>query len=264
VVDGSDKPPEPVTRKTPTGFQIFCLAVIIFVAAAVEVSHRPPEPIYNRLGLSHWLGGMVSNGPGSSGVLASGRLSSLAEVGSALGSVGPEALPWLVSALPGLEFRQRFDAWCSRTANRSSSPLVNRLLLKLTDPHSYTGYANTCSLLARFAPGSPFQTKAFRAFVPHRPGDDTELVKIRLWALGRCTNSPDKAIPILISELTNSLTVDRAVDGVANFGSLATPRLYPLALGETGMIRPAEVALERADPLAYKRLREEKERRGIR
>jgi hypothetical protein len=87
-----------------------------------------------------------------------------------------------------------------------------------------------------------------------------ELIKLRLRALGDCTNSPDKAIPILVLELTNSPTVDRSIDALQNFGSAATPRLYPVALRETGMIRPAKVALERADPLAYKRLREEKER----
>lgn len=160
-----------------------------------------------------------------------------------LNSVGPEALPWLVSAVPRLEFKD-----------------AGRLLLKLADPRGRAAYFNACSVLARLAPGSAFETKALRAFIPRRPTDDTELIKLRLRALGRCTNSPDKAIPILISELANFATLDNAIDSLANFGPLATPRLYPLALRETGMIRPAEVALERADPLAYKRLLDEKER----
>ena len=259
--DGAEKQEQALIRRPAKWLLAFCVAAILIVVVAAVSFHGPPEPVYAGAGLSHWLGGIVSSGPGSRGVLASRVLSSPAEVGSALGSVGPEALPWLVGALPGLEFRQRFDAWCLRTGNRSGSPLVNRLLLKLTDPHRYTAYANACSLLARFAPGSPFETKALRAFVPRRPADDTELIKVRLSGLGRCTNSPDKAIPILISELANS-SVDRAIDALKNFGSLATPQLYPIALRETGMIRPAEVALERADPIAYKRLREEKEKRN--
>jgi hypothetical protein len=134
-------------------------------------------------------------------------------------------------------------------------------LRKLINPYNEMAYFNACSLLARLAPGSSFEPKALREFVPRRPGDDMELIKLRLWALGRCTNSPDRAIPILISELTNS-TVDKAVDALQNFGSVATPRLYPIALRENGIIRPAEVALERADPLAYRKLKVEKERAG--
>lgn len=254
---GAEQQEKARSRRIPNWLLVFCVVASLSVVVAAVSFHGPSEPVYAGARLSHWLGGTVSSGPGSSGVLAS-----LAEVGSALGSVGPEALPWLLSALPGLEFKQRFDAWCLRTGNRSGSALVNRLLLKLTDPHRATAYANACSLLARFAPGSAFETKALRAFVPRRP-EDAELIKIRIRALGRCTNSPAQAIPILISELTNSPTADVAIESLGNFGPAATPRLYPVALREAGMIRPAEVALERADPLAYKRLREEKEKRNL-
>lgn len=67
-------------------------------------------------------------------------------------SVGPEALPWLVSALPGLELKYSYEAWLERLMQRS--PVANRLLLKFTDPCRYVGYFNICALLARLAPGS--------------------------------------------------------------------------------------------------------------
>jgi len=243
--EGSDQAQVIATKRPVKWLLVFCAPTTIVLTVAV-VSHGPPEPVYAGRGLSHWLGGNVS---------------SPAKRAFVIESVGPEALPWLVNALPALELRYRFNAWCLR-AGRSNSPLANRLLRRLTDPHRQMAYFNACSLLARLAPGSTFETKALRAFVPHRPGDDTELIRLRLGALGRCTNSPERVIPILISELRNFATVDRAIDSLANFGSLATSRLYPLALAETGMIRPAEVALERADPLAYKRLLDEKERRN--
>jgi len=59
--------------------------------------------------------------------------------------------------------------------------------------------------------------------------------------------------------------VDMAIDVLQRqFGSVATPKLYPVALRETGIIRPAEVALEHADPLAYRKLQIEKEKLGVR
>jgi len=206
MVDGSDKPQHAVTRRALLNWLlVFCVVAIIVLAVATGVSRRPPEPVYSGVGLSQWLGEGVSN------------VHRMVEV---INSVGPEALPWLVSALPGLEFEQRYETWLQRLSQKN--PVANRLLLKFTNPRRHAAYFRACWLLGRLAPGTSFETKALRAFMPRRPEDDSELIKIRLWALGRCTNSPDKAIPILISELTNSATVDKAVDSLGNFGSLAT------------------------------------------
>ncbi len=81
--------------------------------------------------------------------------------------------------------------------------------------------------------------------------------------LGSFTNSPSKVIPILVAELNNPAHVETAIQSLQKFGSSATSFLYPLALKESGLIRPAELALEKADERAYSRLRDEKTRLGM-
>jgi hypothetical protein len=103
-----------------------------------------------------------------------------------------------------------------------------------------------------------------RAVIASHQEVDREFSKIRLHALSCFTNSPNDVIPVLVAELTNSANVDSTIEALQKFGSLATSKLYPIALRETGMIRPAEVALEKADERSYRRLREEKERLGMR
>jgi hypothetical protein len=86
----------------------------------------------------------------------------------------------------------------------------------------------------------------------------------KLSVLGCFTNFPNQVIPILVPELTNAAYVETAAKALQNFGSAATPSLYPLALKETGLIRPAEYALEKADKPAYQRLHDEKDRLRLR
>jgi hypothetical protein len=242
--DGRGKQKQALTRQVPKLFLVFCIVAIIIVAVAAVSTHGPPEPVYEGVRLSKWLGGDVPTP---------------LRIGDVFSSIGPEALPWLVNALPRLEFEQRYEAWLQKLTQKS--PVAHRLLRKLAGPHKHRAYFNACMLLASLAPGSAFETKALRTFTRRRPADDTTLIKLQLWALGRFTNSPEKAIPILVSQLTNTPASEVAISSLANFGSQATPQLYPLALDKTRMTRPAEEALERADPLAYKRLREEKEKR---
>jgi len=94
MVAGNDKPQRAVARRALSWFLMLCVVAVILLVAATRDSRRPPEPVYKGVGLSKWLGGGVSSPR------------SMLEV---INSVGPEALPWLVSALPGLEFKQRYE-----------------------------------------------------------------------------------------------------------------------------------------------------------
>lgn len=78
------------------------------------------------------------------------------------------------------------------------------------------------------------------------------------------TNFPKVVIPILVAELNNPAHVETAVKGLEKFGPKATSSLYPLAMKEKGLIRPAELALEKADQRAYSKLCQEKTQLGMR
>lgn len=67
---------------------------------------------------------------------------------------------------------------------------------------------------------------------------------------------------MLLIGLTNVSTVDSAISAFQRFGTSATPILYPAALVETGFVRPAELALKKADPAAYEKLLAEQKLRS--
>ena len=102
------------------------------------------------------------------------------------------------------------------------------------------------TLLGRVAPGSQYESKALQAVIAVKSAD-RDFCDARLRVLGCFTNSPKTVIPILVAELNNPAHVETAVNSLEKFGSSATPSLYPVALKETGLIRPAELALEKAD-----------------
>jgi len=221
----------------------------------------PAEPVYRGVGLARWLDGSmvirtpVGISPGS------GRA-----MGDVLRSVGTEALPWLVtevelSGRPGpRDLACRFYArlW-------QSSALVRSLLPRpWSGPRSEIAVFNAMNLLGRLAPGTAYETNALHAVTAAHLQNNREFYKTRLYVLGCFTNFPNQVVPILVQELTNAAYVETAAKGLQNFGPSATPTLYPLALKETGQIRPAEYALEKADEIAYRKLHEEKDRLGLR
>lgn len=175
-------------------------------------------------------------------------------------SVGPEALPWLTAAVRAYgheDLRSRFCHWYLRL--RSGNVLASQYLLRRE-----CALFNTVSLLARVAPGTPYESEAARGVVAAHARKDRDFTKLRLHALGCFTNAPNEVIPVLLNALTNPITVEESISGLQNFGSLRVPRLYQMALKETGLIRPAELALEHVDKAAYQKLRDEKERLKIR
>jgi hypothetical protein len=87
------------------------------------------------------------------------------------------------------------------------------------------------------------------------------VAEIRCEMLAQFTNNPTEVFPLLLVALTNVGTVDSAVAAFQRFGASATPVLYPRALSESGFVRPAELALKKADPAAYERLLTQKSQR---
>jgi len=231
------------------------LAIVLFVDACMFLN-GPPEPVYKGIGLSKWLDDSYTHN-------LSSRVSDPVLIrDQVFQSLGPEALPWLSRAIAYQDFRRRLNRSCEQFCRKH--PLAGRWLSRHLDFNWAGTELHSFDLLATVAPGTPYESKALRALVAV-PVDETYLKRQRLVVLGAFTNSPNVVIPILISELTNSTMVDMAIDVLQRqFGSVATPKLYPVALRETGIIRPAEVALEHADPLAYRKLQIEKEKLGVR
>jgi len=220
----------------------------------------PSEPVYRGLGLSRWLDGstVIRTSPG--------YLSSAKAMSDVIQSVGPEALPLLVgeveqSGRPGLKdivCQCYVRLWLKSGLIRSWLPRPS------SGPRSEIALYNSMVLLGRLAPGSSHEAIALRAIIAARQNGNRPFFEQKLRVLGCFTNSPKEVIPILVAELNNAAYVETAAKALQNFGSSATPTLYPIALKETGLIRPAEYALEKADAGAYRRLREEKDQLGLR
>lgn len=253
-----------------TWFTAGCVIVALALVCSFRwFSHRGPiEPVYQGLRLSRWLDGStmvrMSAVPTSPSRLAAAIAASKARA-QVVQSVGPEALPWLLTEVeqagrPGLRdvaCRSYLRLWLA-------SGFIRPWLPRPSGPPSETAFFNSLGLLGRLAPGTEYESSALRAIIAARLGSNTQFYKNKLRALGGFTNFPNEVIPILIAELNNGVYVETAVQALQNFGSSATPHLYPLALKETGQIRPAEYALEKVDEHAYSKLREEKEQLGIR
>jgi hypothetical protein len=190
-------------------------------------------------------------------------------MGEVIQSVGPEALPWLVSEVE-LSGRQRLGLrdWACRSYVhffwKSSGLLKSLLPTPWWGSRSDTALLNSMILLGRLAPGTTYESNALRAVTAAQMQSNRDFYNTKLSVLGCFTNFPNQVIPILVPELTNAAYVETAAKALQNFGSAATPSLYPLALKETGLIRPAEYALEKADKPAYQRLHDEKDRLRLR
>lgn len=240
-----------------------CVILVLALVCCLRsfFSAGPSEPVYRGLRLSSWLDGsaVIRTSPGMS--LASGR--AMADV---IQSVGPEALPWLVSEVE-LSGRPGLGDLACRSYVRlwQTSGLARPLLPRPSSgPRSEIALFNSMCLLGRLAPGSAYESKALPAVIAAHLEGNREFYKTKLYVLGCFTNFPNQVIPILVAELDHAAYVETAAKGLQNFGSSATPTLYPLALKETGQIRPAEYALEKADEAAYRRLRQEKDQLGLR
>jgi len=239
---------------------VFGILLVALVGWFVSFFRDPPEPVYERLKLSNWLDGSTVN-------LKLPAESELPMV-RVMGSVGPEALLWLIREveLTGNRPTELIYRYYERLCRTSS--LLKSCLPKVPKPlpnsHLETAEWNSMNLLERLAPGSPYESKALGAVIAAHLEGNRDFYDYRLRVAARFTNFPTVVIPILVAELNNPAHVETAVKGLEKFGPTATSSLYPLAMKEKGLIRPAELALEKADKRAYLRLCEEKDQLGIR
>jgi len=227
---------------------VVVFGVVVFPALTVLVAmffSGAREPAYEGVGLSRWVDGSMA------------RQREPMAMMKVLRSVGPEALPWLVQeAKRQSTFTHRLYLRYVRVYKSSS--LAQRVLPKPGPDLSSTAQANIFGLLARLAPGIPYEERAVRALLAAPPKPLVFETKFLL--LGSFTNYPQLVLPALLPGLDQPFSVDATVSAFQRFGTSATPVLYPKALMESGFIRPAELALKRADPAAYEKLREKKGR----
>jgi hypothetical protein len=236
-----------------TGTLLFLAALTIYVASG----RGPREPVYKGVGLSVWLDG--SKVPRGDLV----RLKIRSEV---LHSVGPEALPWLIHAF---EIKNR-NKWLSKSHQGYlrfyyTSPKARSFLPAPPIPRWETGRQSILLILARVAPGTPFEQRVLQdTLCAYDTGNNNmgqrDFAEARLRALGSFTNFPALVVPVLVASLTNAPTIDASIESLQHFGAFASGQLYRVAEKETGSIRPAELALKKVDRAAYDKLREEKNR----
>lgn len=227
-------------------FGVGGLALIVTLTVVLVLDLGPREPQYHGVGLSAWLDGtMYATGASSSQVVE---------------SVGSEALPWLTHALEindGKSFRNKVYQWYRRFYLESSA---QRFLPKPPIPRWQIARHNALTVLARLAPGTPYERRVLNGILSTDADGDREFASIRLHSISRFTNFPDLVVPALLGGLTNPATFDVSVDGLRHFRASASAPLYNMAVKESGTIRPAELALEKVDPDAYHNLRAEKQR----
>jgi len=136
---------------------------------------------------------------------------------------------------------------------------VRRFLPAPGSNRSLVIQSNAIWLLGRLAPGTKYEARSVSAVLASLSrSSDPRLLEGKLQALGSFTNFPQRVVPVLVTGLTNTAAIDSTLLALQRFGTSATPALYPIALAETGFIRPAELALKKADPIAYERLQVEK------
>jgi len=222
-------------------FGAVILSAVIVLGAMLLSGAR--EPKYEGIGLSRWADGTMARQRGPMPML------------KVLQSVGPEALPWLVEEA-GRQGTLRHRLYLLYVKVYISSSLAQRLLPRPGPDISSTRQENVFGLLARLAPGTSYEERAVRALLAVPPKPPVFETRFRL--LGSFTNYPRLVLPALLPGLNHPSTVDAAVSAFERFGTSATPVLYPKALIESGFIRPAELALKKADPVAYEKLREKK------
>jgi hypothetical protein len=242
---------EPRSRKR---FWIVLGAALLLIAAAsalyVEFGRGPPEPVYEGVRLSAWLDGSTTHGAPAAELIHRANV---------LYAVGPEALPWLVHAFEidnGREGRSKLHRWYVRFY--FNNPRMRPFIPVPSNPR-WGGIAqyNTLNIVARLAPGTPFEERVLRGLLLPYDGDRLS-ENARLHALGFFTNLPAVVVPVLLSSLTNPATIDISIESLRPFSTFASGGLYKMAAKETGSIRPAELALEKVDPKAYAKLWKEK------
>jgi len=209
-----------------------------------------PEPTYNGAPLSRWLDGSMW------GPLAKRDGREIQKIHKTLSSVGQEALPWLTQQAGKGNFQH--DLRLKYAKMYTSSSVLRRFLPKPAPDRWQTLQFNIFVQLSRLAPGTAYEERALSAILASTPRRIDRQSQIGL--VSNFTNFPNRVLPVLLIGLTNAITVDWAVRGFQRFGTSATPVLYPLALQETGHIRPAELSLKKADPIAYEKLIEERGR----
>lgn len=215
------------------------VAIVLFVTG-------PSEPKYRGIALRRWLDATV----------VTEKIVTREEWHLALETAGePETIPWLmrlVQSRDSLLDRQHLQL-CRKYA------WARKWLPKSRLGPFHTARYNGARMLARLAPGTEFEGKALNALISMQPDGTTDFRGQQFHWLSRFTNSPQLVVPVLLTGITNVPTFDASVAGLQRFGAAAVPSLYHMALPETGFIRPAELALEKVDPDAYRKLRDEKE-----
>jgi len=241
---------------------LYVIGILATIATGLVLLLRsPPEPSYQGAPLSYWLKDPITernlhftgNSPYDRDTMAR-----LAKRTAVIGSVGPEALPWLIAAA---ERDARSESLLNRKYSQlyKSSPVVRWCLPQPRSRLPALSYYDILRLLSRLAPGTSYEERALNVILLfHKQPTRPRYFEVRCDMLGCFTNHPSKVLPWLLIGLTNANTGYPAVLAFQRFGTSATPVLYPVALSETGFIKPAELALKKADPVAYERLLTEK------
>lgn len=231
---------------------LICLAAaLVLVAILWEVLWAgPTEPIYQGTRLSAWLDGTKE--------LKGAPWEQFREIAK---SIGPEALPWLIWALPHYDRQSRL--WLHYAHLYLQSGFAQHFLPAPSKPSAQIATMNTVAMLAILAPGTRYETNAVDVLLRMDQSTTSwgwQLENARIEALGYCTNCEDRVLPTLLQSVTNAITLNISIFGLQHFGDHAIAHLYQMALTETGAFRPAEQALAKIDSGAYLRLQTERKK----
>ncbi len=238
--------------------------VLIFVAGSVVLAallmlslrRDLAEPVYNGHRLSYWL--ECDNLDPTyirGGLQPSKNERTVNERRQVFNSIGPEALPWLNRGLEDFITRKKFRSATHIYVNIHSGDwgLTRE---PWTQKPIYACY-NTMNLLSKLAPGTAYERKA-ASLISQVPNFRGGFLEYQIFLLSHFTNCPSIVIPVLLADLTNSFTLEDSINALGIFSEQATPKLYQMALAETGSVVTASQALKEVNREAYSRMRKEK------
>jgi hypothetical protein len=247
----------PIARKR-LGLLFVAGSVVLAALLMLSLRRDPAEPVYDGHRLSYWLecGGLDPTYI-RGGLQPSDIESTLNQRRQVFNSVGPEALPWLNRGLEEFITRKKFRSATHIVIDLHSGNIGIGLTREpWTQKPIYACY-NTMNLLSKLAPGTAYERKA-ASLIAQVPNFRGGFLEYQILILSHFTNCPSIVIPVLLAGLTNSFTLEDSIDGLRIFSEQATPKLYQMALAETGSVVTASQALKEVNREAYSRMRKEK------
>jgi HEAT repeat protein len=142
----------------------------------------------------------------------------------------------------------RSNAATTLASMGTSAAASTQYLIQATkDPSEYVRNASIRAL-KDVAPKSPWEPKAVEALVQATEDSAMSCRQQALVSLGSFTNQPDLVVPALIKGLIYP-TAENCINSLERIGPAAIPALVKTTQNERSWFRPAEVALEKIDPL---------------